>query len=429
MLKSSKEGRSRLAEDGRPAKGYRKLRKTVAIVGTLDTKGLEFKFLKEQIEAHGVATFVINAGILGKSFFTPDVSAAEVARAAGEDLQGLIKEGDHGHSVAVMCKGAAAIVEDLYRKGKFHGLISLGGGTGTNIGTAAMRSLPIGVPKLMVSTTASGDTRPYVGSKDITMMPSVVDISGINRLSRQILANAAGAIAGMVKVEVKAEAQDKPLIAASMFGVTTPCVTRAREILEAKGYEVLVFHSNGIGGRSMEELIRSGFFEGVLDITTTELADEMVGGIRTAGANRLEAAGEVGIPQVVSAGALDMVNFGPSETVPAKFKGRQFYQHSPTTTVMRTTKEENEQLGRMIAGKLNRAKGPVTFIMPQKGVSLYDKEGQPFYNAEADTAFLKSLKDNLGNKIELVEMDTDINDPQFATRAVNLLLKYLKKNK
>lgn len=404
-------------------------KKTVAIVGTLDTKGAEFNFLKEQIEAHGVATLVIDVGSLGKPSFTPDVSAVEVAKAAGEDLQELIKEGDRGRSVTVMCKGAAVIVEDLYGKGRFHGVISMGGGAGTNIGTAAMRSLPIGVPKLMVSTTASGDTRSYVGSKDITMMHSIVDISGINRFSRQILANAAGAIAGMVKVGVKAKAQEKPMIAATMFGVTTPCVTRAREILEAMGYEVLVFHSNGIGGHSMEELIRSGFFEGVLDITTTELADEMVGGTRSAGANRLEAAGEMGIPQVVSAGALDMVNFGPPETVPAKFNGRQFYQHSPTTTLMRTTKEENERLGKIIAEKLNRAKGPVTFIMPQKGVSFIDKEGQPFYNTEADTAFLKSLKNTLADKVKLVEMDTDINDPPFAAEAVDLLLENLKKNR
>jgi len=401
-------------------------KKTVAIVGTLDTKGVEFKFLKEQIEAQGIATIVINVGILGKPFFTPDISAAEVAKAAGEDLQQLIKEGDRGHSVSVMCKGAAAIVEDLYRKGKFQGIISMGGGAGTTIGTTAMKALPMGVPKLMVSTGASGDTRPYVGSKDITMMPSIVDISGINRFSRQILTNAAGAIAGMVKVEMAAKAQEKPMIAATMFGVTTPCVTKAREILEAKGYEVLVFHSNGIGGRSMEELIRSGLFAGVLDITTTELADELVGGMRSAGPNRLEAAGEIGVPQVVSAGALDMVNFGPPETVPDKFKGRQFYKHTPTTTLMRTTKEENEQLGNLIAEKLNRAKGPVTFIMPLIGVSFIDTEGQPFYDAETDAAFLKSLKSTLADKVKLVEVDIDINNPQFAAKAVDLLLESLK---
>jgi len=402
-------------------------KKTVAIVGTLDTKGVEFKFLREQIEAQGVATLVINVGILGEPFFTPDVSVADVAKAASDNLQQLIKEGDRGHSVTVMCKGAAAIVADLYRKGKLHGIISMGGGAGTTIGTTAMKALPIGVPKLMVSTGASGNTRPYIGSKDITMMPSIVDIAGINQFSRQILTNAAGAIAGMVKVEVAAKAQEKPMIAATMFGVTTPCVTKAREILETKGYEVLVFHSNGIGGQSMEELISNGLFEGVLDITTTELADELVGGMRSAGPNRLEAAGEMGVPQVVSAGALDMVNFGPPETVPDRFKGRQFYKHTPTTTLTRTTKEENEQLGKIIAEKLNRAKGPVTFIMPLKGVSFIDTEGQPFYNAEADAAFLRGLKSTLADKVKLVEMDTDINDPQFAAKAVDLLLESLKK--
>jgi len=403
--------------------------KTVAIVGTLDTKGTEYKFLKEQLEASGVATLVIDVGILGTPLFTPDVSAADVAIAAGEDLQELIKESDRGHSVAIMCRGAAIIVADLYHRGKFHGIISMGGGAGTTIGTTAMKALPIGVPKLMVSTGASGDTRHYIGSKDITMMPSIVDIAGINRFSRQILTNAAGAIAGMVKVEVDTEAREKSVIAATMFGVTTPCVTKAREILETKGYEVLVFHSNGIGGRSMEELISNGLFAGILDITTTELADELVGGMRSAGPNRLEAAGEMGVPQVISAGALDMVNFGPPETVPDKFRGRQFYKHTPMTTLMRTTKEENEQLGKLIAEKLNRAKGPVAFIMPQKGVSSIDREGQPFYNAEADAAFLRGLKSTLADKVKLVEMNTDINDPQFAVKAVDLLLENLEENK
>ncbi len=403
------------------------MQKTVAIVGTLDTKGAEFDFLKKQIEARGVATLMIDVAILGKPFFTPDIPAGDVAKAAGEDLQRLlIDEGDRGHGIAVMCKGAAALVGDLYRKGSFQGVISMGGGAGTNIGTAAMRSLPIGVPKLMVSTVVSGDTRCYVGSKDITMMHSIIDISGLNRFSRQILSNAAGAIAGMVKVAVKATAHEKPTIAASMFGVTTPCVTRAREILEEKGYEVLVFHGNGVGGRSMEELIRSGFFEGVLDITTTELADELVGGIRSAGAERLEAAGEMGIPQVVSAGALDMVNFGSPETVPDRFTNRRFYRHSPTATLMRTTKEENEQLGRIIAQKLNRAHGPVTFIMPRKGLSSIDREGQPFCDHEADATFLNSLKNTLQDRVKLVEMDTDINDPRFAQKAVDLLLEGLE---
>jgi uncharacterized protein (UPF0261 family) len=396
--------------------------RTVAILGTLDTKGVEYKFVKDRIEADGVSTLVIDVGVGGQPTFTPDICASEVAKAAGVDLNDLIKERDRGRSIAIICEGAAAIVKDLYQRGKFQGLISLGGSGGTSIGTAAMQALPTGVPKLMVSTMASGNTRPYMGTKDITMMPSVVDIAGINRLSRQILANAAGAIAGMVKVNVKAETESKPLVAATMFGVTTPCVTQARAILESAGYEVLVFHATGTGGRAMEGLIRDGFIKCVLDVTAAELADELVGGVLNAGPNRMEAAGELGIPQVIVPGALDMVNLGPPETVPDKFKGRRFYQHNPTVTITRTTGDENAQLGKIIAEKLNRAKGPTTVVIPKKGFSAYDSEGQPFYDTETDAAFVKSLKSNLGEQVKLIEMDNHINDEQFARTIANLLL-------
>lgn len=403
------------------------MKRTVAILGTLDTKGVEYKFVKDQVEANGASTLVIDVGIVGQPAFTPDIPASEVAKAAGADLNNLIKERDRGRSIATISKGAAAIVKDLYERGKFQGIISLGGTGGTAIGTTAMQALPIGVPKLMVSTVASGNTRPYMGIKDITMMPSVVDIAGINRLSRQILANAAGAIVGMVKTEVKVEAQSKPLVSATMFGVTTPCVTKARAILESAGYEVLVFHAIGTGGHAMESLIRDGFIKGVLDVTTAELADELVGGILSAGPNRLEAAGELGIPQVIVPGALDMVNFGPPETVPDKFKGRRFYQHNPTITSMRTTRGENAQLGKIMAEKLNRAKGPTTVVIPKKGLSAIDSEGQPFYDMEADAAFVKSLKSNLGGQVKLVEMDNHINDEQFARMIANLLLENMEK--
>jgi len=403
------------------------MQKTVAIVGTLDTKGVEYSFLKERIEAEGVSTLVINTGILGEPAFPPDISASEVAKAAGEDLNVLIRERDRGRAVAAMSKGAAVIIKNLYDGGKFHGIISLGGTSGTTIGTSAMQALPTGVPKLMVSTVAAGDTRPYVGVKDITMMPSVVDVAGINRISVKILSNAAGAIAGMVKMQTKTAAEDKPLIGATMFGVTTPCVTKAKQILESAGYEVLVFHCTGVGGRSMEDLIKGGFIKGVLDITTSELTDELVGGVFSAGPHRLEAAGEAGIPQVVCPGAIDLVTFGPPDTVPTVFRNRRFHQHNPTATVVRTTIEENEQLGKIIAQKLNRAKGPTIFMMPMKGLSLIGTEGQPFYDAEADAAFLKSLKRNLSDKVTLIEMDTDINDEEFATKAANLLLENLEK--
>ena len=398
--------------------------KTVGIVGTLDTKGMEFQFIKEQIEASGTLTYVVNTGIIGESHFEPDVSASEVAEAGGTSLQALQDGGDRGVAVAAMAEGAAKIIAQLQSDGKIDGVISLGGSAGTTIGTTAMRAVPVGVPKIMVSTLASGDTSPYVDTKDVSMMYSVVDIAGINSLSRQILANAAGAIVGMVNAEVPA-AEDKPLIGATMFGVTTPCVTKARELLEDAGYEVLVFHATGAGGRAMEDLVKGGFIVGVLDVTTTELADELVGGVLSAGPDRLEAAGDLGVPQVVAPGALDMVNFGPPDTVPEQFKDRTFYQHNPTVTLMRTTVEENAELGKIMGQKLSQAKGPTTVLIPKQGVSAIDKEGQPFYSAEAEAAWIENLKANLGDNVTLIEMDNHINDDTFATKLVETLLESL----
>ena len=398
--------------------------KTVGIVGTLDTKGMEFQFIKEQIEANSTATCVVNTGILGDPHFAPDVSAGEVAEAGGTSLQALQDGGDRGVAVAAMAEGAANIIAELQRAGKIDGVISLGGSAGTTIGTTAMRAVPVGVPKIMVSTLASGDTSPYVDTKDISMMYSVVDIAGINSLSRQILANAAGAIVGMVNAEVPA-AEDKPLIGATMFGVTTPCVTKARELLEDAGYEVLVFHATGAGGRAMEDLVKGGFIVGVLDVTTTELADELVGGVLSAGPDRLEAAGELGVSQVIAPGALDMVNFGPPDTVPEQFNARTFYQHNPTVTLMRTTVEENAELGKIMGQKLSQAKGPTTVIIPKQGVSAIDQEGQPFYSAEAEAAWIENLKANLGDNVALIEMDNHINDDAFATKLVKTLLASL----
>ena len=399
--------------------------KTACLVGTLDTKGQEFEFLKERIEANKVATYVINTGILGEPGFEPNVSAEQVAEAGGASLTTLRNEGDRGNSVAAMAKGVARIVQRLNDDGVIDGVISLGGSAGTTIGTTAMRALPVGVPKMMVSTLASGDTSPYVDTKDIAMMYSVVDIAGINSLSRQILTNAAGAIVGMINTEVPV-ADDKPLIAATMFGVTTPCVTKAREILEAAGYEVLVFHATGTGGRAMEDLVRGEFIVGVLDVTTTELADELVGGVLSAGPNRLEAAGNHGVPQVIAPGALDMVNFGPPDTVPEKFKNRKFYQHNPTITLMRTTVDENAALGKMMARKLSQAKGQTTVIIPKRGVSAIDAQGQPFDSPEARAAWIQNLKQNVTDNVTVIEMDNNINDDAFATRLAETLLQHLK---
>ena len=400
--------------------------KTVCLVGTFDTKGLEFQFLKNQIEAANVSTLTVNAGILSEPSFEPDISADDLASASGASLAKLRQEADRGNSVAIMAEGAAQIITQLWDEKKINGIISLGGSAGTTIATTAMRTLPVGTPKVMVSTLASGDTSPYVGTKDIAMIYSVVDIAGINSISRQILANAASAIVGMVNTEPPVSDQvDKPLIAATMFGVTTPCVTKAREILEDNGYEVLIFHATGTGGRAMEDLIRGGFIVGVLDVTTTELADELVGGVLSAGPNRLEAAGEVGIPQVIAPGALDMVNFAAPDTIPEKFQDRKFYQHNPTVTLMRTTVEENTALGKIMAEKLNGAKSSTTVIIPSKGVSAIDMDGQPFHSPEAIQAWTANLKANLDQKVNLIEEESHINDDAFAEKLAATLLEKL----
>jgi uncharacterized protein (UPF0261 family) len=399
--------------------------KTIALIGTFDTKGEEFSFLRDRIESAGLRTLMIDVGVLGSPPFATDISQAEVAAAAKEDLAALQKERDRGRSVTAMVLGATAILGRLYAQGAIHGVAGLGGSAGTAIATAAMRALPYGFPKLMVSTLAAGDTRPYLGTKDICMMPSVLDISGLNHVSRRILTNAAGAICGMVAAEPAGALDDKPAIAATMFGVTTPCVTAARRILEQRGYEVLVFHATGAGGQAMEQLIEDGAIRAVLDITTTELADELVGGVLSAGPHRLEAAGRKGIPQLVCPGAIDMVNFGPAETVPVQFRSRKLYVHNPTVTLMRTTPEECAEIGRITATKLNRASGPVTVLIPLQGVSAIDKSGGPFYSPEALDSYRLALKATLSSVIKLVEFDAHINDESFARAAAELLMESL----
>jgi uncharacterized protein (UPF0261 family) len=385
----------------------------VVLLGTLDTKGHEYAFLRHRLRELGVEVLVVDAGVNAPVGIEPDVSHDEVARAAGADVGALAAAGDRGAAVTAMAAGAEEILKELYADGKVAGVIALGGSGGSSIAARAMRALPVGVPKLLVSTVASGDTRPYVGAVDVTMMYSVVDISGVNSVSARIMANAAGAIAGMVGARVPI-LESKPLVGATMFGVTTPCVTRARARLEELGYEVLVFHATGAGGQSLEALVRDGFLVGVLDTTTTELADELVGGVLSAGPDRLEAAGAAGVPQVVSLGALDMVNFGPRETVPAQFEGRNLYVHNPTITLMRTTPDECAELGRTIGRKLSAATGPTALFVPLKGVSMIAVEGQPFYDPAADDALLAGLHETLDSSVEVHELDTDINDPAFA---------------
>jgi|SRR5690625_813944 len=400
----------------------------VLILGTLDTKGKEFSFIKEIIENTGIETIAMNCGVKGEPFFQAEISNTEVAEKGGSTLEKLVTDDDRGAAIGVMMNGAAQLTKELYVAGKLAGIISLGGSAGTTIATHAMQALPVGVPKVMVSTVASGNTRPYVGMKDVTMMYSVVDISGINLLSSKILSNAAFAISGMVKGKTPHLEDEKPLIAATMFGLTTPCVTKAREYLEEKGYEVLVFHATGTGGKAMETLIEGGYIKGVLDVTTTEWCDELVGGELSAGPNRLEAAAKMGIPQVVSTGALDMVNFGGIETVPDQFQDRNLYKHNATTTLMRTTREENNQLGKIIADKLNMNEAPSVLFLPLKGVSGIDAPGKPFYGPEENQSLFDALRKNVTNEaVEIIELDNHINDEEFAIAMAHKLIQLIEK--
>ncbi|MDQ1661248.1 MAG: hypothetical protein QOJ68_1228 [Blastococcus sp.] len=387
---------------------------TVVLVGTLDTKGAEYAFLRERLLQAGLVVVVVDVGTLGPPNAAADVSREQVAAAAGIDPALLTAAGDRGAAVLAMCEAAPVVVRRLYDEGRCDGVLAAGGSGNTAIATAAMRALPIGVPKLMVSTMASGNTADYVGVSDVIMMPAVTDVAGLNSLSARILANAAAAMAGMLSVPPLDLGKHRPVVAATMFGVTTPAVTAARDDLERRGYEVLTFHATGTGGRAMESLLESGLIAGVLDLTTTELADDLVGGVLSAGPHRLETAGRLGLPQVVSLGALDMVNFGPRDTVPPAFEGRTFYQHNPSITLMRTTPEECAELGRRIGRKLSSATGPVAVFVPLRGISAISGEGGPFADPVADEALVAGLTATLAPEVELHQVDAHINDPEFA---------------
>jgi uncharacterized protein (UPF0261 family) len=398
---------------------------TVAIIAALDTKGAEARLIRDVIAGQGLGTLVIDVGVLGEPAIAADVARADVAAAGGADLAELVRTQDKAAAMQAMTRGAAVVAARLHAEGRLDGLIGLGGSAGTAIATSAMRALPVGVPKLVVSTVAAGDTRPYVGTKDIAMLYSVVDIAGINRLSGRILTNAAAAIAGMVAAAPPALAADRPLLAASMFGNTTACVDRARGVLEAAGYEVLVFHATGAGGQTMESLIADGYISGVLDLTTTEWADELCGGVFSAGPTRLEAAARASRPQVIAPGCLDMVNFGAPETVPARYRDRRLYHWNPNVTLMRTTPEENADLGRIIAEKANASRGPVAILLPLGGVSQLDSSGGAFWWPEADGALFEAIKGHVRAGLPVIEVDANINDPAFADRAAGLLLDML----
>lgn len=403
----------------------------ILLIATLDTKGREIAFVRDRLASRGFSCLVVDAGSLGEPAFVADVTRETVFARAGAALDRVRDRGDRGEAVALAAKGVAALAAELAERHSLEGALAIGGSAGTTIGTAALRALPFGLPKVMVTTLASGQTRPYVGGSDLALFPSVADVAGLNRLTRTVLANAADALAGMVggrRGSTPFEGADRPIVTATMFGVTTPCLTRAREALESAGIEVVVFHATGVGGQSMEALIRDGQVAGVLDLTTTELADELVGGVLSAGPDRLRAAARAGVPQVVSVGALDMVNFGPMETVPDRFRGRRLHVHNPTITLMRTTPEENAALGARLAEAVRESRGPTTVLLPLRGVSAIDAPGQPFHDPEADAALFDAVRRGLAGRsgVRVEERDEHINDPGFAHAAARRLLESLE---
>ncbi len=401
-------------------------KKPVVLVGALDTKGSEFLFVRDLIQKRGLQTMVVDFGVMGDPPFEPDVTADAVARAGGASLAELRASGDKALAMRTMRDGLAVVVSGLHQEGRLGGILGMAGSGGTSIATAAMRGLPIGVPKVMLSTVASGDVAAYVGTKDIVMMPSIVDVAGLNSISRTIYANAAGAIAGMVEQEVPAGAGEKPLVTASMFGNTTRAVDHARGLIEAQGYEVLVFHAVGSGGRTMESLIEAGFIAGNLDMTTTEIADEVCGGVLSAGPERMLAAARMGVPTVLAPGCVDMANFWAIDTVPEKYRGRKLYEWNPNVTLMRTNVEENRVMGEMICAAANQAKGKVVILIPLKGVSQLDSPGGAFWDPEANQACFNAIKAGLKPGIPVIELDYNINDPEFSGKAADLLLEMLK---
>ncbi|MGA0899827.1 MAG: Tm-1-like ATP-binding domain-containing protein [Luteolibacter sp.] len=396
---------------------------TIAVLGTLDSKGVQHALLADCIRERGHEVLLIDIGTGTDPEITPDIDRFQVAAAADLDLQGMMDRKDRGECVVAMSEAAPACIAKLHAEGRFEAIISLGGGGGTAIATAAMRALPLGVPKLMVSTLASGNTAHYIGESDIAMMPSIVDVQGLNRVSEGVFRRAAGAICGMVETRID-EAKAKPLIVCSMFGNTTECIDHATPIFEAAGYEVLVFHATGTGGRTMEKLIESGSVSGVFDITTTEWADELCGGTLSAGPTRLEAAGKAGVPAIIAPGCLDMVNFGERDSVPSEFEGRTFYIHNPQVTLMRTTEQECAQLGHMLADKVNAYTSPVEIFIPKGGISVISRKGKAFHDTAADEALFKSIHDHA--KVPVHDYNEDINDRAFAEAAAKRLLKLIQ---
>jgi uncharacterized protein (UPF0261 family) len=401
--------------------------KTIVLLGTLDTKGIEFGYVKDKIIEQGCYAIVIDAGVLSKPLIKPDITREQVAQAAGSMLEDVASLGDEEKAIALMSKGATSIIQELYQSGRLDGILSLGGTMGTFLATAAMRALPIGVPKVMVSTVAAWDTRLYLGTKDITMIPPVADILGLNRITKRMLTTAAGAITGMVRADTGPLASEKPLVAITLHGDMMPCLNIAKKVLERRGYEVIIFPATGTGGKAMEEWIEQGVINGVFDMITHELMCNLFSGLEDAGPYRLEAAGKKGIPQVVAPGKAEAISFDMTHGMPEHLKGRKIWMHTSVVGVVHATKEEMALFGRVMAEKLNRAHGPTAVIIPKKGFSSRDKQGDEWHEPETNMALIENLKRNIEPKIDIVEVDAHINDILFAEKAAILLDKLMHK--
>ena len=406
-----------------------KQKKTIVLFGRLDSKGKEYGFVKDRITAGGCEVITVDTGTRGSPELQPDITREEVARAAGKEITEVVDRSDESKEIEVMMEGASVVARQLYDKGKLDGVMCLGGSRGTAIGTAVMQALPFGIPKLMVSTIASGDMRPYIGTRDITVLHSVTDIAGLNRMTRKLLSYAAGAIVGAVNTDSELEEINKPVIAMSAMGGINRAAFKAQEILEDRGFEVVTFHAVGTGGRAMEETIDQGLIDGVFDLVTHELIDHLYNGYYDAGPDRLETAGKKGIPQVVVPGCIDFIAFSPPSNIPEEIKKREIFWHTPEVAIVRANKTEMEFSAKIMAEKMNNAAGPVAVVIPGKGFSPGNREGRSLYNPEADKAFIDTLKTNLNPVIKLVQIDAHINDEAFAVQAVDLLCEMMAERK
>jgi uncharacterized protein (UPF0261 family) len=400
--------------------------KTIVVLATLDTKGVEAQYLREQIEKFGDKALIVDTGVVGTPATKADVTREEVAEAGGMSLAKILENPTREVAAPIMAEGATQIVTRLAAEGKVHGIMAMGGTQGTTLSTKVMRALPYGFPKVMVSTMASGNVAPWVDIKDITMMFSVTDILGLNPVSRKILANAAGAVCGMANVDVKLEQGDRPLVAVTTVGITTQGAMQAIKVLEAAGYETIVFHAIGPGGRAMEQMMKEGIIGAVLDYSIIEVSNEMYHALLAGGPERLTTAGKLCLPQVICPGALEVLVFNEPETVPARYRGRTLIRHSPQITDLRLNQEEMVEVGKEVARRLQYTEGDAIFMIPAAGYDSYAVEGMGFYDPEADTAFVAELKAGLPKSIRVIERDTHIEDPAFATEAAELLISLIE---